>query len=145
MAGELVEEWSELLRAIAHPTRMMILMELKGGMKCVNDIQELVEIPQPNVSQHLAVLKETGLVMSHKDGVSRCYHLAKPGFVEDLFAVLGRDYPTVKGGDPEFCRALRQAQDAAQGVALRPSKGRAARKPRRRPRPARHRRAASKT
>lgn len=116
---------ARLLRIVAHPTRLLILDELAHGMKCVNDIQELVDVPQPNVSQHLAVLKRSGLVVCHKDGISRCYHLAKPGLVRDLFTVLGRDYPTVKVGDPERCRA--------------------ARRPRRRLRPTRQKRAASKT
>lgn len=125
METNAARKYARLLRIVAHPTRLLILDELAHGMKCVNDIQELVETPQPNVSQHLAVLKESDLVLCHKDGVSRCYHLAKPGLVKDLFAVLGRDYPTVKVGDPERCRA--------------------ARKPRRRLRPTRQTRAVSKT
>ena len=125
METNAARKYARLLRIVAHPTRLLILDELAHGMKCVNDIQELVETPQPNVSQHLAVLKRNGLVLCRKDGVSRCYHLAKPGLVEDLFAVLGGDYPTAKVGDPELCRA--------------------ARKPRRRLRPTRQRRAVSKT
>jgi ArsR family transcriptional regulator len=105
-----------LLRIMAHPTRLMILDELARGMKCVNDIQELVKTPQPNVSQHLAVLKRSGLVLCRKDGVSRCYHLARPGLVKDLFAVLGRDYPTAKVGDPERCRAARNAPRRARST-----------------------------
>jgi ArsR family transcriptional regulator len=109
-------ERARLLRIVAHPTRLMILDELAQGMKCVNDIRELLEIPQPNVSQHLAVLKRSGLVVCHKDGVTRCYHLAKPGLVKDLFAVLGGDYPTAKVGAPERCRAARNAPRRAHST-----------------------------
>jgi ArsR family transcriptional regulator len=109
MEADAAVKHARLLRIVAHPTRLLILDELARGTKCVNDIRELLDVPQPNVSQHLAVLKESGLVLCHKDGVTRCYHLAKPGLVDDLFAVLGRDYPTVKVGDPERCRAARGA------------------------------------
>lgn len=125
METNAARECARLLRAVAHPTRLLILDELTHGMKCVNDIQELLDVPQPNVSQHLAVLKDNGLVMCHKDGVTRCYHLARPGLVKDLLAVLGRDYPNAKAGDPERCRAARKARG--------------------RPRPTRRRRAASRT
>jgi ArsR family transcriptional regulator len=69
----------------------MILEELMNGTKCVSDIRDLLDVPQPNVSQHLAVLKEHGLVAARKDGVSRCYYLARPGLVRGLFEALGRD------------------------------------------------------
>ncbi len=108
METNAARKYARLLRIVAHPTRLLILDELAHGMKCVNDIQELVKTPQPNVSQHLAVLKDSGLVMCHKDGITRCYHLARPRLVQDLFAVLGRDYPAAKMGDPERCRAARK-------------------------------------
>jgi ArsR family transcriptional regulator len=105
MGAGSVRGHARLLRTIAHPTRLMILDELARGMKCVTDMQELLDVPQPNVSQHLAVLKSAGLVLCHKDGASRCYRLAKPGFVEDLFSVLGRAYPAARQGDEDRCRA----------------------------------------
>ena len=110
MKVKIAHEYARLLRIIAHPTRLSILAELAHGMKCVNGIRELVEMPQPNVSQHLAVLKESGLVTCHKDGITRCYHLVRPRLVKDLFAVLGRDYPIAKIGDPKRCRAARKAR-----------------------------------
>jgi ArsR family transcriptional regulator len=83
--------YADLLRVVAHPTRLMILAELTGGTKCVSDIRDLLDVPQPNVSQHLAVLKEKGLVDALKDGTSRCYYLARPRLVKGLFAALSRD------------------------------------------------------
>jgi ArsR family transcriptional regulator len=109
MKGSVLTEWSNLLSVIAHPTRLLILHELVRGMKCVNDIRELLDIPQPNVSQHLAILKKKGLVISHKDGNVRCYHLAKPKFIKDLFTVLEKKYPVVKLGDPKKCREKRKS------------------------------------
>ena len=107
MQEETAREHAALLRIVAHPIRLMVLDELAAGMKCVNHIGEILEVAQPNVSQHLAVLKDGGLVTCHKDGTARCYRLAKPGLVKDLFGMLRKDYPVAKVGDPEHCRAIR--------------------------------------
>jgi len=81
--------WAKLLKAIAHPTRLTILRELAKGTRCVNDIRELVDLPQPNVSQHLALLKKDGLVISRKQGARRCYSLADARLISGIFAALG--------------------------------------------------------
>jgi len=88
--AEAISGYARLLRIIAHPTRLMILAELVESEKCVNDIQDLLAVPQPNVSQHLAVLKDSGLVACRKDGVRRCYHLVRPALIRGLFALLPR-------------------------------------------------------
>ncbi len=91
METERISGYARLLRVVAHPTRLMVLADLMKGTKCVNDIRDLLDVPQPNVSQHLAVLKENGLVASHKEGVSRCYRLARPRFIKDLLMNLRRE------------------------------------------------------
>jgi len=101
-------DYARLLRVVAHPTRLMILAELVKGAKCVNDIRDLLEVPQPNVSQHLAVLKESGLVASHKEGVSRCYHLVRPKLVEGLFALMARDETGAAESNPTPQRGGRE-------------------------------------
>lgn len=97
MHVEAMSAYARLLRIIAHPTRLMILAELLEAEKCVNDIRDLLAVSQPNVSQHLGVLKESGLVASRKDGVRRCYHLVRPVFIRGLLALLAR-YRTGMGG-----------------------------------------------
>ena len=83
--------WSQRLKVFGHPTRLMILGELLKGGKCVNDMSELLDRPQPNVSQHLMALRESGLVGFSRDGVSRCYFLARPDLVRGLFDLLERE------------------------------------------------------
>ena len=92
MQVETMSAYARLLRIIAHPTRLMILAELMEAEKCVNDIGDLLNVRQPNASQHLAILKENGLVAFRKEGASRCYYLARPGLVEGLFAMLERHH-----------------------------------------------------
>lgn len=101
---------AHLLGVIAHPTRLMILEELSRGTKCVNDIQEILGVLQPNVSQHLSVLKENNMVTCDKDGTSRCYRLAKPVFVKGLLAALGNDVAVPKTGDSGIKRERKKLQ-----------------------------------
>jgi len=89
--------WAERLKAFGHPTRLLILAELLKGTKCVNDMSELLDRPQPNVSQHLMALRESGLVGFDRKGLSRCYYLTRPGLVRGLFDLL--EQPAA-GGTP---------------------------------------------
>ncbi|GAB4387788.1 MAG: hypothetical protein Kow0025_03350 [Thermodesulfovibrionales bacterium] len=81
----------ELLKAIAHPARLMILEELKKGVKCVSDLEEFLDINQPNVSQHLSLLRRFGVIDYYMDGRLRCYFLVDP-LIPDLLEVLAREY-----------------------------------------------------
>ncbi len=86
-----IDRKAELLRTIAHPVRLRILQELQKGVKCVSDFEEFLEISQPNVSQHLSLLKRSGLVDSFMDGRLRCYFLKDP-IIPDLLSVLNKEY-----------------------------------------------------
>ena len=70
---------AELLKAVAHPTRVMILQELVAGTKCVSDMEELLPARQANISQHLAVLKAAGLVIDRAEGARRVYRVDAAG------------------------------------------------------------------
>lgn len=86
---------AEVLKACSHPTRLMILSELLNGVKCVNDIEDLLEVRQTNISQHLAVLRHAKLVDFAQDGALRCYYLSRPKLVRDLLRLLERGDPVV--------------------------------------------------
>ncbi|GAB4272714.1 MAG: hypothetical protein Kow0092_27880 [Deferrisomatales bacterium] len=72
MSQGALRDKADLLRQPAHPTRILILQELAGGAKCVTGIRDLLDIPQPNVSQHLAVLRQSRIVHFYEDGPLRC-------------------------------------------------------------------------
>ena len=67
LAGSNLDEASRSLKAISHPLRLNILCVLGEGEVSVQDILELVGTTQSNVSQHLCLLKDKGIVSSRKD------------------------------------------------------------------------------
>lgn len=81
----------ELLKIIAHPARISILEELAKGVKCVSDFEEFLEISQPNISQHLSLLRRYGIIDYYIDGRLRCYFLKDP-IIPDIIEVLKKDY-----------------------------------------------------
>lgn len=85
------EKRIEILRILAHPVRIKILEDLVQGVKCVSDFEESLDISQPNVSQHLSLLRSNGLVDYFVDGRLKCYFLKEP-FIPDLLAVLKKEY-----------------------------------------------------
>ncbi len=82
----------EILRVIAHPVRIRILEELTKGVKCVSDFEEFLEISQPNVSQHLGLLRNHSVIDFYMDGRLRCYFLVDP-VIPDLLDLLKKGYP----------------------------------------------------
>ncbi len=70
------EDLAELFKALGHPARLQILMQTIDGEFCVQEIGEKLDRSQPNISQHLKVLRERGLVIPRREGKKVCYHLA---------------------------------------------------------------------
>jgi ArsR family transcriptional regulator len=88
-------EWAEQLKILAHPTRLAILDSLKDGTKCVNDVCEILSVPQTNISQHLSILRREGIVSFTEDGKKRCYYLESPEFIKALLKVLKGNYKKI--------------------------------------------------
>lgn len=68
----------ELFKGVADPTRIRILNILAAGELCVCDIHEILDLPQPLVSRHLARLRNAGLVSVERDSQFAHYRLAAP-------------------------------------------------------------------
>jgi len=81
----------EILTVIAHPVRIRILEELVKGVKCVSDFEEFLALRQPNISQHLSLLRHYGIIDYYIDGRFRCYFLVNP-LIPDLLELLKKDY-----------------------------------------------------
>ena len=66
---------TDAFNAVAEPRRRQILDVLASGERRVSDLVSLLAIPQPQVSKHLKVLREVGLVRVREDGRERIYRL----------------------------------------------------------------------
>ena len=62
-----VADLDALFRGFADPTRLRILNALAAGELCVGDIVDVLGLPQPTVSRHLAYLRRTGLVEATRE------------------------------------------------------------------------------
>ncbi len=69
---------ADTLKAMAHPKRLEIIHLLRDQEMCVSDIQEMLGLPQANLSQHLQVLRDSHLVESVKNGKQVFYKLKHP-------------------------------------------------------------------
>jgi len=76
MDRKIYEMQAELCKTLSNPKRLEILDILKReGEVTVNALAELLEIPKANTSQHLAVLRQAGVVNTRRDGINVFYSL----------------------------------------------------------------------
>ncbi len=80
------------LKALGHPTRLMIVKTLlQEQCKCVGEMESLLKIRQANASQHLTILKNQGIVNCHQDGNLRCYSLQEPQKMQQLLDLISTE------------------------------------------------------
>ena len=72
------EARAEIVKALAHSTRLIIVDELSRGERCVCDLRDLVGADLSTVSKHLSVLKAAGIVRDDKRGLQVFYSLRVP-------------------------------------------------------------------
>ena len=81
---------AQIFKALSHPTRLLIVEKLLEEEKCVSDIRELVKSSQPNISQHLNVLRFSGIVDFRQEGNLRCYFIKDPKKIKKLTLALDK-------------------------------------------------------
>jgi ArsR family transcriptional regulator len=83
------EELAALAKALGHPARVQIVRMLVRRQACVcGDIVDVLPLAQSTVSQHLKVLKESGLIRGEIDGPRTCYCI-EPRALRRLKALMG--------------------------------------------------------
>jgi DNA-binding transcriptional ArsR family regulator len=66
----------DLLRALAAPVRIAIVLQLRAADRCVHELVDALDVAQPLISQHLRVLKTAGVVQGERRGREVVYRLA---------------------------------------------------------------------
>jgi DNA-binding transcriptional ArsR family regulator len=81
---------SDLLKSLANPHRLMILCQLSQGERSVGDLAAALDLRVPTMSQHLALLRRSGLVATRREGQTMHYRIDDPDtqrILETLFAI----------------------------------------------------------
>lgn len=73
---------AELCKVLTDPKRLMILDALRHGERSVGELAGAIGVALPNASQHLAVMRNAGLVDSRRVGTTIIYRLAEPTIVD---------------------------------------------------------------
>lgn len=83
------EAQAAVIKAMGHPTRLLILNSLKNKEACVCELQKLVGDDLSTVSKHLLVLKNAGLVAARREGNWLHYRLACPCVLDFTGCIAG--------------------------------------------------------
>ena len=72
---EVLDTAGDLLRALAAPVRIALVLQLRESSRCVHELVDALGVPQPLVSQHLRILKAAGVVAGERSGREVLYRL----------------------------------------------------------------------
>ncbi len=98
---------AEFFRALAHPIRIRILETLVAGERSVQELQELLHLDQPIVSQQLGVLRSKNIVVGRKEGNSVRYSV-RDELLSDLLDVARRIFNNQLIGSQTLLRELKR-------------------------------------
>jgi ArsR family transcriptional regulator len=85
---DILDNAGDLLRALAAPVRIAIVLELRESSRCVHELVDALEVPQPLVSQHLRILKAAGVVAGERTGREVHYRLVDDHLAEIVLAAV---------------------------------------------------------
>jgi ArsR family transcriptional regulator len=86
---QLFELQANICKGFSDPKRLLIIHELRTGEKSVGQLGSALEVSQPNISQHLSILREHGLVTTRREGTTVYYSLTSPKIAEACDLVRG--------------------------------------------------------
>lgn len=85
---DVLDTSGDLLRALAAPVRISIVLQLRGSARCVHELVDALAVPQPLVSQHLRILKAAGVVSGERSGREVMYRLVDDHLAEIVVAAV---------------------------------------------------------
>src|SRR3989344_3320047 len=85
--GGLYKIHAEMCKVFSNPTRLEILNLLSGKELSVTELIEKIKLSQSNISQHLSIMKNKGIVLSARKGKNIYYKLANPRII-DAFGII---------------------------------------------------------
>ena len=104
----------KMLKVVADPSRLRILLLLKGEELSVAELQEILGMGQSTISTHLAQLKQAGLVEDRRTGKSNLYHSPAHtwgGLLDEVLAGAKKEIVEFAADQAAMRRVLRKRQD----------------------------------
>ncbi|MEI5525465.1 metalloregulator ArsR/SmtB family transcription factor [Streptomyces brasiliscabiei] len=111
MSVPLYQAKAEFFRMLGHPVRIRVLELLQDGPMPVRDLLAAIEVEPSSLSQQLAVLRRSGIVVSARDGSTVVYELAG-GDVSDLLKAARRILTELLADRNELLAELRETEAA---------------------------------
>jgi len=99
----------KLFKVLGEPTRLKIIRLLAEKELCICDIEEIMNISQPRVSQHLKILKQAGIVNERKDAQKHICTLNKQAlnqFMNDFASYLQKPLDQIEDMKEEYARYI---------------------------------------
>lgn len=108
-----VDKLDELFRGFADPTRIRLLSVLAAGELCVCDLVDILDLPQPTISRHLAYLREVGLVDVTREARFAHYRLSEPSHSvhKTLLNCVRSCFTGIRSLDKERDKAVRRIRE----------------------------------
>ena len=110
---EVLDTAGDLLRALAAPVRIAIVLQLRESSRCVHELVDALGVPQPLVSQHLRILKAAGVVAGERSGREVLYRLVDHHLAHIVVAAVTHAAEDSESAPDE--RARRARHQAARG------------------------------
>ena len=104
MYSDIFSLHAKLLKAIAHPRRLEIINLLRDKELPVNSIHSMLDLPQANISQHLMILRDAGVVSTRRDGKQIFYFISHNNFI--IASDLIREILIDKNTNPKIAKEL---------------------------------------
>ncbi|PYN05810.1 MAG: transcriptional regulator [Candidatus Rokuibacteriota bacterium] len=97
-----LERVAELFHALADPTRLGIIEQLRGGEQCVCDLTDLLDTGQSRLSFHLKTLKDAGLLRDRRQG-RWIYYSLEPDAIAEIQSAVAAIKPRTNGTRATRC------------------------------------------
>ena len=79
---QLYELHASICQTLANPKRLEIIAHLRDGEKTVTEMMDVMQISQANLSQHLGLMRQKGIVIARREGLNIYYRLSNPKIIQ---------------------------------------------------------------
>ena len=106
------EMQADICQTLANPKRLQIVALLKHGEVSVGEMVRVMGIPKANVSQHLSIMRQKGLIISRREGTTIYYRLASPKITEAC-SIMRDVLLSLLAGQETLSKKMRTARERA--------------------------------